>query len=191
MMRLFIACPIPENIRSSLENIIILFQKEQARVKWVEPKNIHLTLKFLGETDERLVVDISNAIKKVAGNFDPISGFVNNVGAFPNPNRPRVVWAGMDSHPPELEQMALEIDNQITKIGFEKESRKFKSHLTLGRVKDSRQLGGLPSAIKGFQMTPEKIVYDRIILYKSTLTPTGPIYDVLFEAKLSRKERFS
>jgi 2'-5' RNA ligase len=191
MMRLFIAMPLPRHIEEALARVILVFKESDARVKWVEPKNIHLTMKFLGETDEQMVPEISQAIETVSRKYNAVSGFINKVGAFPNPNKPRVVWAGMAEEIADLEKIATDIETEMEKLGFEKENRKFKSHLTLGRVKDSRQLGRLPSVLKGFELAPEKITFDRIVLFKSTLTPGGPIYDRLYEAKLKSDETFS
>lgn len=183
-MRLFIAMPLPENVEKALEKIIFVFSREEARVKWVDPKNIHLTLKFLGETDEKLIPSISDAVGRVAQKYNPVTGFIDTVGGFPNLKRPRVIWTGFSKPPGILAKIAGEIEDDMVPLGFEKEDRPFKSHLTLGRVKDPRKLGRLPETINGYQVVPEKVEFDRIVLFKSTLTPKGPLYERLFEAGL-------
>lgn len=186
-MRLFIAIPLNEAVEQALGRIILVFRQAGGKIKWVEPKNVHLTLKFLGETDEKLIEPIKTAITKISKEYFSVSGFINQVGAFPNPNRPKVIWAGMKEDIPALAAMASDIEDEMYRLGFEKEERSFKSHLTLGRVKDSQQLGKIPSILKGFEITPVKAVYDRVVLFKSTLTPAGPIYEPVFEAVLKVK----
>ncbi len=184
MMRLFIAMPLSENVEKALEKIIFVFSREEARVKWVDPKNIHLTLKFLGESDKKLIPSISDAISRAAQKYGKVTGFIDSVGGFPNLKRPRVIWAGFSKPVDILARIAGEIEDEMVPLGFEKENRPFKSHLTLGRVKDSRWLGNLPEVINGYQVVPEKVEFDRIVLFKSTLTLKGPIYERLFEAGL-------
>ncbi len=183
-MRLFIATPLTEEIEETLAEVIFDFKQKRGRVKWVNPKNIHLTLKFLGDTDERLVAPIKKAIEETTSRHNKIESTINRVGVFPNLNRPKVIWAGLSEGIEALKSLAGDIENEMAKLGFEKEKRPFKSHLTLGRVKDSSGLHDLGEAIKNYELTPQKLIFDRIILFKSTLTPSGPIYDRLFEANL-------
>ncbi|UCD95113.1 MAG: RNA 2',3'-cyclic phosphodiesterase [Candidatus Zixiibacteriota bacterium] len=183
-MRLFIAMPLPANIEESLGKAIFILKQKGAKVKWVAPKNIHLTLKFLGEVDEARVADISRAIEKVAGNYGKIESTIDRLGAFPTMNRPRVIWSGLSGQIETMARISSEVENEMAALGFKKEDRPFKSHLTLGRVKDSFKLGDLVEAIKAYQFIPEPVTFDRIVLFKSTLTPRGPIYDRLYEAKL-------
>jgi 2'-5' RNA ligase len=183
-MRLFIAMPLPSHIEESLGKAIFVLKQKGAKVKWVAPKNIHLTLKFLGDVDEDKVPDISRAIEKVAGKYGKIEGTVDRLGAFPGVNRPRVIWSGLSGQTETLARIASDVENEMAALGFEKENRPFKSHLTLGRVKDSFKSGDLAEAVKSYEFVPEPVVFDRIVLFKSTLTPRGPIYDRLFEAGL-------
>ncbi len=186
-MRLFIATPLTEEIEETLARVIFDLKQKRGRVKWVNPKNIHLTLKFLGETDESKVEPIKNAIQEVASRYSKIKSIIDRVGVFPNLDRPRIIWVGLSEGIGKLKSIAADIENEMEKLGFEKERRSFKSHLTLGRVKDSSGLDELIDAIKNYKSTPEDIVFDRVILFKSTLTPAGPIYDKLFEAVLKQQ----
>jgi len=183
-MRLFIALPLPDDVEQYLGSIIDDLKQKRGKVKWVDSKNIHLTIKFLGETEESKVESISTAIKKVAGNHNSIKCTINKIGAFPNLMRPKVIWAGMQNNIDKLEAIASEIDNEMSELGFEKENRKFKSHLTLGRVKDNRDLYYLTKYLESYRIEPQDILYDNIVLFKSTLTPDGPIYERLCEVNL-------
>ena len=191
-MRLFIALPLPQKAEQFLGNIIEdLRQKEQkvGKVKWVDSKNIHLTMKFLGETDENKIEDISTAIKKTAGKHSSVNCTINKINGFPNLNRPRIIWAGLenennDDNLIKLENIASDIDTEMSQLGFEKENRKFKSHLTLGRVKDNKDLHNLTKYLESLKIQPEDLLFDKIVLFKSTLTPKGAIYERLYESDL-------
>ncbi|MCP4706091.1 MAG: RNA 2',3'-cyclic phosphodiesterase [candidate division Zixibacteria bacterium] len=186
-MRLFIALPLPEKAEQFLGNIIDDLIQKRGKVKWVDSKNIHLTLKFLGETDEQYIDDISTAIKKTATKHSSIKSTINKINGFPNLNRPRVIWAGLediDDCLDKLENIALDIDNEMSVIGFEKENKKFKSHLTLGRVKDNKNIGELTKYLETYRIQPQAVLFDKIVLFKSTLTPQGAIYERLYQADL-------
>jgi 2'-5' RNA ligase len=186
-MRLFIASPLTEKIEEFLAEIILNLKEKRGRVKWVNPKNIHLTLKFLGDTDEKLLGSIKNAIEETTSRHKKIESTINKIGVFPNLNSPRVIWAGLSEGIEALKSLARDTENGMVKLGFEKEKRPFKSHLTLGRVKEASGPHDLCEAIKNYKLTPQEMFFDRIILFKSTLTPSGPIYDRLFEANLVEK----
>ena len=183
-MRLFIALPLPDEVEKFLENIIKEFKQKPGKVKWVDSNNIHLTLKFLGEADQNKVEDISESIKSVASKHKSIKCTIDKIGGFPNLKRPKVIWAGLDGNIEKLESVASDIDTEMSQLGFEKENRKFKSHLTLGRVKDNKDLSELTKYLTDYKLQPKTILFDKIVLFKSTLTPKGPIYERLCEAEL-------
>lgn len=185
MMRLFIAAPISIEVEKELARIISGLKNFSGPVKWVAPSNIHLTLKFLGDTDEKLVPQLKNIMDEIASNHSSVSSGLSGLGAFPDYRRPRVFWAGLERGAEELSRIAGEIEQAVHVLGFEKENRPFKAHLTLGRVKFPQGLEKLCDAIKGFKVEPKQFVFDRIILFKSTLTPRGSIYDIVHESKLS------
>jgi len=184
-MRLFIASPLTHEVEEFLAEIIFDLKQKRGRVKWVDANNIHLTLKFLGETDENKVDSIISAIKRISVKHKKIDSLVDKIGVFPNLNRPRVIWAGLAESVELLKLLARDIENNMADIGFEKEKRPFKSHLTLGRVKEDSGLYELKEAIKSYIIEPQPITFDKIVLFKSTLTRSGPIYDRLLETNLA------
>jgi len=184
MMRLFIALPLDRETENALGKIILDLKQKRGRVKWVAANNIHLTVKFLGETDENKVAAISEAVKQVAEKHSPVESVIDRLGGFPNLKKPRVIWAGLKSNIEKLEAVALDVDSEMQNLGFEPENRKFKSHLTLGRVKDSRDIYDLTGYMESYTLAPLDIKFDTLVLFKSTLTPRGPIYERLLEAKL-------
>lgn len=184
-MRLFIATPISSEAEKELSRIIGKLKDSGAAVKWVAPSNIHLTLKFLGDTDEKLLPELKQIIDEVAGNHKQIKSGLGELGAFPNLNRPRVYWVGLKSGAKELAAIATELENEVHHFGFPKENRPFKSHLTLGRVKAPNGLQKLNELLNSEKVSPLELTFDRIILFKSTLTPRGPVYEVMHEARLN------
>jgi 2'-5' RNA ligase len=183
-MRLFIAAPISLEVEKELARIISTLKNVDGPVKWVAPENIHLTLKFLGETDEKLLPQIKNTIEEIASGHSAISSGLSGLGAFPDYRRPRVFWVGLERGSEELSDISNELDNALHTLGFEKESRPFKAHLTLGRVKFPKGLEKLSDTVKTLKIEKKAMVFDRIVLFKSTLTPRGSIYDILHEARL-------
>lgn len=191
MIRLFIALPLPHDVETRLGQLISHLQTHETNraVKWVPARNIHLTLKFLGDTDEKSVDNISGAIDAVAASFAPVEAVIDQLGAFPNLRRPRVIWAGCSNGLKIVSEIAKQIDLALSKFSYEKEKRPFKSHLTLGRVRQGKSSDDLFAYLTTFNPGTIPIHLDRITLFKSTLTPQGAIYERLHEAML-QTERF-
>lgn len=189
MIRMFIGLPVEKRVQKELGEITSVLKTKGGNVKWIKPKLIHLTLRFLGDTDETLVGDLSKIVDRIAVETQAISTIVDTLGGFPNLNRPRVIWAGLSGGTELLITMAAEAERAACELGFKAESNRFKPHLTIGRIRDPRPLGTLPDYIKSLKMQPLELTFDRLILYKSTLTPEGPIYEHLHVANLG-EERF-
>lgn len=183
-MRLFIATPISPEVEKELARIISALKNAGGPIKWVAPTNIHLTLKFLGDSEENLIQQIKKIIDEVAAKHQPIPTTLNSLGAFPTMARPRVYWVDLKGGSSELGQIAAELDDAVHELGFEKENRPFRAHLTLGRVKFPKGLNQMNEILKTIRVNPVQQTFDRIILFKSTLTQRGSIYEILNEAKL-------
>lgn len=188
-MRLFVATPLPEEIEQYLGEIIDRLADHSGGIKWVAAKNIHLTLRFLGETEPARVGKVTNLIDDVASQYAAVDTVLDNLGGFPNLKKPRIIWAGLDNGIEELSQIALQLELGVRKLRFEPEQRRFKAHLTLGRIRDHRQLGDMAEQLVRLRVEPHPFRFDRIVLFKSTLTPGGAIYERLHEACLG-EERF-
>lgn len=184
-MRLFIALPLEAPVKDALGRIITLFKQKGGSVKWVKPDNVHLTLRFLGETDENLVNEIKQQIDEAVKSHRQVQTSIATLGGFPNLNRPRVIWVGIEQNIEALAKMARDIEHRMRSLGFEKEKKQFKAHLTLGRVRHNKGLENLTDFVKDYRLEEIPLLFDHIVLFKSTLTPQGPIYDRLHEAKLS------
>lgn len=186
MIRLFIAFPLPDPVKLELGKIILSLKQRGGSVKWVESGNIHLTAKFLGNTDDKLVKSISDEIDNIAKSYFPVETTMSHLGAFPNLLRPRVIWIGLDKNIETLAKIALNTEEVMQKLGFPAEDKRFKAHLTLGRIRENRNLGNLTDFMKTYKVNEMPFRFDSLVLFKSTLTPRGPIYERLHESLLGR-----
>lgn len=187
-MRTFIAIALPQEIKDSLGRLQNQLKTCGADVKWVEPNNIHLTLKFLGDIDDKKLDKIMRILEDTAKNKNPFQMRIFSIGAFPKMNFPRVIWVGVDKGDSETKQIAEALEEKIAKIGIPKEDRPFSSHITIGRTRSSlnreRLVEDLKTLANNFGQENLEFAVTKITLFKSTLTPKGPIYEVLKETNL-------
>lgn len=198
MIRLFIAWPLAHEVEQELGRIGFLLKQKGGRVSWVVPKNIHLTARFLGDTDEQRVGDLKALIDRVASQSHATTLAIDKLGAFPDFKRPRVIWAGLAAglaglggDTSTLQATVDQIERGVRELGFAPETKKFKPHLTLGRVREPRGTEALMMAVQQFRPSPIAVVLDRLVLFKSTLTPQGSIYERLHERALGCAETLS
>jgi len=155
-----------------------------ADVKLVEPENIHVTLKFLGDVDEALVDQIERIMHDAVKGIDPFAVKIKGTGVFPNEKYIKVIWIGLENSQ-IIGTIAKRIDEQLAALGFTKEKRGFSSHLTIGRVKTAKQKEHLVKTIEKYADVEFGEQHIRSIkLKKSELTPKGPIYTTIKEVKL-------
>ena len=146
-----------------------------AKVKWVAPENIHLTLKFLGDVDEPTAAGVGAAMAAASGG-GPFTFAVEGLGAFPPRGRPRVVWAGVTDGAAAASQLQAKLETGLRPLGFKKE-RSFVPHLTIGRVKSPKGAPDLAVMIEQLAGTTfGSCTASEIVLFESTLTPQGAIY---------------
>lgn len=184
--RTFIAVDIlPESqLKEAFE--LIRHRMRLEKINWVETGNMHITLSFLGDTEENLVPGISDAIRKTAELFLPFELVLRSFGVFKNLSDPRVLWFGCDASQ-QLAQIKSKLDNHLLPLGFEPENRKYAPHLTLGRVKGMRQVNQLSQLITLYQdVVIQKQQIDRIVFYESRLTPQGAVYVPIQKFHLGR-----
>jgi 2'-5' RNA ligase len=158
-----------------------------ANIKLVEPKNIHITLKFLGDTDQDLIDQIEEIMKNSVKEIKPFDIELTNNGVFPNPNYIKVIWIGL-KQVEKIVQISKKIDVQLNKIGFKKEKREFSPHLTIARVKSARNKDKLIDVLSKYKEYEfGKLSINSIKLKQSELTKKGPIYTTLREVKIGDK----
>jgi 2'-5' RNA ligase len=191
-IRTFIAVRLNERIHRRLE----LLQEElrgatpPRMVRWVEPANIHLTLKFLGDVPEARIVEISQAIQTVAAGATPFSFELAGLGCFPNTQRPNVVWVGVQEPAGRLARLQENVESALERLGFAREGRGFSPHLTLGRVRREGRPADIAAVGQAIEKRRDKVTsvgrqeIATITLFKSDLRPDGPIYTALAEMTL-------
>lgn len=178
-MRLFVAVHLPQEIREGLAAVQERLRRAQADVSWVKPANVHITLKFLGETEPKRLERIGPVLAEAARSMAPFWLTVAGVGTFGG-RIPRVVWAGVREGAAPLEALAGAVENGLARVGFPKERRGFTAHFTLGRVRSPRNAEVLLAAIRDEPTEPLGVVsVEQFVLMQSRLDPGGSIYTAL------------
>jgi 2'-5' RNA ligase len=172
--RAFVAVEVP--FSEEFQKFAADLKSSGANLKLVDLLNIHVTLKFLGDTEDSLVPDIEKAMRAAASGIKPFTMRLLGAGAFPNIGRPSVIWAGLENAGP-LETMAASLEQSLRGLGFEPENRKFSPHVTVARVKDGRNRLELTEALSFWEDADfGKVPVDQVILKRSVLRPEGPEY---------------
>ena len=178
-MRLFLAIELPEEVKNYLFTIKDKFSRDLAKVNWVAKKNIHLTLKFLGEVDDKIVNNILTELKKIK--FEKFTLELDNLGVFPNENYIRVLWVGLNNFNKVIE-LQQDIEEKLSKY-FSKD-KEFSCHITLGRVKFLKDKKAFNEIIKNIKMEKLKFLVEHFSLIKSYLSKDSPKYSVIETFKL-------
>ena len=180
-VRSFIAIELPDELKLELSQLVAQLKSgEQSWVKWVDPYNIHLTLKFLGNVAVDKLDDITGALEKAAQGIAPFHLEVKELGVFPNLRRVQVAWVGISGEVDKLGQLQQRIESNLAPLGFAPESRPFVPHLTLARLRDQallaerQRFGQLITGTK-FEAS-NAIKVNALSLMKSQLTREGAIY---------------
>ena len=183
-MRTFIAIKIDPG--ESLLGVLNACRKELSneRIRWVRPDNIHITLKFLGDTPHEQIPEITDKIRQIAMEHPNFQLTFKGIGIFRNLQQPRVLWMGIESNP-VLSEIKRDLEHKLQPFGFEPENREYRPHLTLGRIKNLVTSTGLEQLLRRFkdQVFQVSEIND-IIYYESILKPSGPEYTVLSRMQL-------
>jgi 2'-5' RNA ligase len=184
-IRTFIAVELSPPVRDRLVELREALAPAIEEVKWVEPENIHLTLKFLGDVEEGDLYAVCKAAEAVAADRVPFEVVVAGVGAFPNERRPRVIWAGVTAGAAELTAIRDELEAVFAEQGFAREGRSYTPHLTLGRV---RRPAPNPRLAPALQQQADweggRIMVREIVVVSSQLSPKGPRYAIMGRGRL-------
>ena len=182
-MRVFIAIDIDEGIRKALANLQSEMLKKvdikKGDAKWVDPKTMHLTLKFLGEIKDQQVVEVCNIAREVASRHKSFDIEIGGVGYFGGKSA-RVLWVGAGQESENLLQLQADLDRGLASAGWPPETRKFAGHQTLCRIRNSKagvKLARLTEEYQDFRLGVVPV--DALCVYQSELRPEGPVYTVL------------
>ncbi len=188
-VRTFVAIELPAEVRSRACQLIeSLRRSTDTNVRWVGPEQLHWTLKFLGDVDMLEIPDVCRRLGRAVAPLAPFDVSACGVGAFPDIHHPRTIWLGIrDGLEPMLELHAA-VEETLADLGFRQEQRRFRPHITLGRVRGgaeegSRELAERLQAHADFEAGISTVF--EITVFSSELTPKGPIYDPLGHAELT------
>jgi RNA 2',3'-cyclic 3'-phosphodiesterase len=185
-LRTFVAVEISKPIRARAGELIAALSGTAAQVNWVEPHNLHLTMKFLGEVHERDIIEVCRAVEQGAAELPPFELEVRGAGAFPTAARPRTVWLGAGEGAEQMVVLHDRVEDALAKLGYREEHRRFQPHLTIGRVRGV----GMGIAELGARLQQQadflagRMTVDKLAVFASTLTADGPVYDLLGTARL-------
>ncbi len=174
-MRVFVAVELPEDVREAVHRGTVRLRQANRDVRWVPAGNMHLTLKFLGDIDDRRLALVKTAVASVSADQLPFDLSLGEVGAFPTLRRPRVVWIAIRGATDALAALAQRLDGLLQEVGFPGESRPYRAHLTLGRP---RRPGPLNDA-SSVSVPDRTFSVDHAVIMESRLSPQGAQYEAL------------
>jgi 2'-5' RNA ligase len=177
-MRLFIAIGLPDEWKQILAQPQTSIGWLGHGVKWVEPRGMHLTLRFLGEVADNDLPALEAAIAEATAGTGPLVMRIHGTGVFPNPRRPRVYWAGIEA-PAALIDMQQRLEDHMQKLGFEKEEVPFRPHLTLARIKEPIGKDRMTEALLNFRLESDPITATDVLLLRSHLSKEGAHYEAI------------
>jgi len=184
---MFCAVELPEGIRTRIEKHIERVREAtpDSQCGWTRVSNIHLTLKFFGNVEVSRVNRITDALSRAVDGVSQLKVSIGGTGAFPNNRQPRVLWIGVNDSSGELERLHKCIEEECAKKGFEKESRAYRPHLTLTRIRNPKGARALAEANQRFGFEPVEMHVGEVLLFRSELSSKGSKYTVVSRHKLS------
>ena len=186
-LRTFIAVDLPDEVVHGAMELVRKLARIAPGVKWVEPENMHLTLKFLGEVRETETWSICQAMSKAVANVSSFDAHFQGAGAFPKLERPRTIWIGVTDGRDELTGLYDAIDDAMADLSFARDPKRFVPHLTIGRVKQPGPWLSDVSRIIAEQSELDAglAMIDEVVLYSSELMTEGPIYTPIGRSALA------
>jgi 2'-5' RNA ligase len=184
-LRTFVAVELNPRVRSRAADLAERLRATQVKASWTKPDNMHLTLKFLGDTDEGRIADIAKHLLDATLEQQPFTIHVAGAGAFPDTRRPRTVWIGVQEGRQEICDLANRVEAALTRLGVRREKRPFAPHLTIARVRGSgpaqSELGQAVAAQRNFDAGTTMV--EEVVLFASHLEPSGARYEPLARSR--------
>ena len=173
LIRAFVAVKLPEDIADSLEDFLDDI-RPLSKIHWVKREQFHITLKFLGELEPDVIDDVIDSLSPMK-HFEPFRIELSTIGAFPNMKNANVLWLGCSRGAKELAGLSRRInDTLFNEVELERDTRKFRAHLTLARLKGEYVSENVINQLGTFPLM--NWTCDELVLMRSVLTPRGPIY---------------
>ena len=177
-LRLFIAVDAPEDVKEQLAVSLEPFRERVAGARWTSTGAWHVTLKFLGNTWPRLVETVRQAVAVAAGDQTPFETAITEIGAFPTAKRARVLWAGLSDPQERFTPLVAKLD-ELLREHFVPEKRAFTPHLTVARLNPPANVLEAVPGLAGASVSSRPFAIDRLVLYRSHLSPRGARYEPL------------
>src|SRR5215468_6084320 len=175
-MRLFVAVEVSAEICQRIAKFVDQVRPRLTNARWAKPEGLHITLKFLGNVADERRAAIEDSLSKIKASRFQLS--LSNIGVFPNPKSPRVLWVGIDCGP-ELPELAKTTDDALAPIGFEREKRAFTPHVTLVRFKEGSRTSSVTAVLSETNLSFGTMTATEFHLYESKLSPKGSSYSKL------------
>ena len=183
--RTFIAINLDSNIKNALFEFQTKIIVEDSRIKWIHPNLLHITLEFLGNQSQKEIENIYLLLKKITSHQKAfVICLSSNIGVFPSLKKPRIIWAGIEEGSAELKKLSKSIKYSLLKNNLLYDSKEFRTHITIGRVKYLPDKNTLMDSLNVLNIKKQSQKINSIELMESTLTPTGPIYSKLYSFPL-------
>jgi 2'-5' RNA ligase len=185
-VRLFVAINLPEDDKRRLGDALGMLATHDIPVRWAEPESLHITLKFLGEVAEPDVPAVSAALQQAVTGHQAFDVVLEGLGAFPSLSRPNILWVGA-SNPRALGQLQESIESQLERVGFEREGRPYRAHITVGRVKKGaaiRDRALMDRMVSQFRYNTQFRVTSADLM-RSHLSSRGARYEVVAKMELN------
>lgn len=185
--RTFICLDLPEGLRIQAETLQRKLAGLGDRIRWVNPRNLHLTLRFLGEISRVQVETVCLAVRCAASQVDAFPIHLSGTGCFPSPRRPKAFWIGV-SDASNLIRLFETIDQELVSAGFPREVRPFSPHLTLGRVRVDRSIPRLGEALGTVEFDAPPFLVGEVVVMKSDLSRSGAVYTPIARLSLRKAD---
>ncbi len=187
--RLFVACELPEEVRRAMGGLVeSLRAQSDGAVRWVNPQSMHVTLKFLGDVPERQIPAVKMALQEAVVRHSAFFLELSNIGSFGGREGIRLMWAAVAGDVLRLEALARDVNRALAVVGFQPETRPFRPHLTLGRVRNdvpTRQRAEIEVAVGKTKIPVCEWRTAEISLIRSRLQPDGARHDIVATFPLS------
>ena len=186
-IRTFIAVDVADAVGKRAATFVSRLQESGANVRWVDLDNLHVTLKFLGEVEETEIHEVCQGVQSAVKDFSAFQMHCGRAGAFPNVDRPRTVWLDVQEGQEPLIELHAAIEREMVAIGQPREIRRYRPHLTLGRVRGGGpSLSRLGALLRQFaDFNAGETLVEGVVVYASQLDKKGPFYQALSRVPLN------
>lgn len=189
-MRSFLAVDLDAGVKAEINSFIDRLRRVQESVKWVSPENVHVTLYFFGEIDDYTFQALEGIVQEAVSGLNSFSITIDGLSAFPSSVRPRVIWLGVRDESSNLKKIFSSVNEQIIarRLDVEREKRDYTPHITIGRLRSHAAPGLIEELNRNRGISFGNVNVSEVVIFKSTLMRTGPIYEPLrvFSLSISR-----